>query len=182
MSRVLDELRRDHRNMAKILAIVEGQARLLREGRIADLDLVERAMDYSLSYPDLCHHPKEDLVFERVAARDPSARASVDRLVAEHRELATLTRRLAEVVHQVALDEQVPRDRLVAAAESYVELTRRHIREEEAELFPLAERRLSAADWDEIDAAAAKRPDPLFGGGIEERYLALHQRIMQLSD
>ena len=65
MARVLDELRRDHRNMAKILAIVEGQARLIREGRIADLDLVERAMDYSLGYPDLCHHPKDDLILER---------------------------------------------------------------------------------------------------------------------
>lgn len=182
MFRVLDELRRDHRNMARILAVVEGQSRLLREGRIADLDLVERAMDYSLGYPDLYHHPKEDLVYERIARRDAALRQPVERLMADHREMAVLTRRLADAVRQVTLDYAVPRDRLLELVDAYLEANRRHMRTEEGELFPAAERLLTAADWDEVEAAIDRRSDPLFGGALESGYQSLHRSILQLSE
>lgn len=181
MSRVLDELHRDHRNMAKILAILEAQLELLRAGETADLDLMQRALDYSLDYPDLCHHPKEDLIFDRLARRDSTAQPLVDRLLTEHREIAQATRRFADAVHAVAQDFQVPRDRLVAVGEAFVALSRRHIQQEEAELFPRAERMLSEADWAEIDAAAVRKPDPVFGGSVEDHYLSLHAQVLQLS-
>jgi hemerythrin-like domain-containing protein len=181
MSRVLEELRRDHRNMTKILAILDEQLRAFRDGRVPDFDLMQRAMDYSLDYPDLCHHPKEDLIFERLARCDPGARALVDRLAGEHREIAKATRQFADTLHMVADDFQVSRDRFVDIAEAFLALNRRHMREEERDLFPRAERALGDADWAEIDAAAVRKPDPVFGGTVEERYLALHERILQLS-
>ncbi len=181
MPRVLDELRRDHRNMAKILAILDAQLKLFRAGEPPDLDVMQRAMDYSLDYPDLCHHPKEDLIFERLARRDPSVQPLVDRLLQEHREIGQATRRFADAVRVVAQDFQVPRDRFIEIGEAYLALSRRHIQQEEAELFPRADRILDDSDWAEIDAAAARKPDPVFGGTVEDRYLALHARIVELS-
>lgn len=180
MVRVLDELRQDHRNMAMILAIVEGQSRLIREGRIADPEIVERAMDYSPGYPDLYHHPKEDVLFERIVRRDPTMRDRVERLMQEHRETAQLTRRFADAVRQVMLDFAVPRHRFVEVAEAYVAANRRHMQVEEGDIFPAAERLLGENDWTAIEAAIEQRTDPLLGGVLESRYHSLHNRILQL--
>jgi hemerythrin-like domain-containing protein len=108
-------------------------------------------------------------------------RSRVGRILREHREIATLARQLADEVRQVALDFQVPRDRFVETADAYVAVNRRHMREEEADLFPAAEKLLSPGDWAEIEAETARQADPIFGL-LEDRYLSLHQRILQLSD
>jgi len=180
MSRVLDELRHDHRNMTQLLAILVEQLRVFRDGRVPDFDLMQRAMVYSLDYPDLCHHPKEDLIFERLAQCDPGARALVDRLAAEHRDIAKATREFADALHMVAEDFQVSRDRFLEVADAWLALNRRHLQAEEREAFPRAERVLGEADWAAGDAAAVRKPDPLFGGTVEEHYLSLHERILQL--
>ena len=52
-------------------------------------------LDYSLSYPILCHHTKEDLVYRRLRTRDAAATDAIGDLEADHEELATLTRRFA---------------------------------------------------------------------------------------
>jgi hypothetical protein len=44
--------------------------------------------------------------------------------------------------------------------------------------YPAALQALSEADWAAIDAAIQKRPDPLFGGEVGDRYDALRQDIM----
>jgi hypothetical protein len=35
-------------------------------------------------HPDSCHHPKENMIFEKPKARDPIAAASISDLEAEH--------------------------------------------------------------------------------------------------
>jgi len=66
------------------------------------------------------------------------------------------------------------------AVDAYAEFHWRHMRSEERELLPLAERALTAADWAAVQAAFAANDDPLAGVG-EGEYRRLFQRIAQIA-
>ncbi len=85
--------------MAKLLSALERQLAVFDQGESPDYDIVQGVIDYCLNYPDLYHHPKEDLVLERLQAVDPVAAAGIGDLAAEHQDLANLTRRFAAAVH-----------------------------------------------------------------------------------
>ena len=56
------KLRQEHANMTMLLDILEQQIARLRQGEVADFKTVKGILDYFLTYPDLVHHPKEDLL------------------------------------------------------------------------------------------------------------------------
>jgi len=71
----------------------------------------------------------------------------------------------------------VSREHIDARVRAYLAALRTHMRTEESEVLPLAERLLSGNDWIEIDAAIAHFDDPLFGAHVHERYIGLRDQI-----
>ncbi len=182
MTDVLDAIYEDHANMAKMLNALERQLAVFDAGETPDYDIVRGVVDYCLDYPDLYHHPKEDLVFERLEAVDPEAAAKVGDLPGAHAELAALVRRLEEAVNAVLGDLEVPRGRFDETLRAFLDATRRHMALEESAFLPAARRALSAADLAEIDARLGPRGDPLFGAPSEERFAALRQNILNWAE
>ena len=178
MTDVIDSLHQDHANLAKLLDALERQLALFDEGETPDYDIVRGVVNYCLDYPDLYHHPKEDLVLEHLKAADPVAAAAIGDLAAEHEDLAALTRRFADAIDAILQDIQVPRGPFEDAARRFLEAYREHMEKEERELLPAARRALGAADWAEIDARLSQPEDPLFGAPGEERFAALRQDIL----
>ncbi len=179
---VVDSLHQDHANLAKLLDALERQLALFDTGEVPDYDIVQGVLDYCLNYPDLYHHPKEDLVLERLRAVDPAAAAAIGDLAAEHRDLAALTRRFAAAVDAVLQDLEVPREPFEEAARRFLAAYREHMDKEEQVFLPAARRSLGAADWAGIDARLSRREDPSFGRGAEarseERFAALRQDVL----
>ena len=64
----------DHVNFGRLLNLLEGQLQLLHDDGSPDYELMLDIMYYMTHYSDLLHHPKEDIVFARIKARDASAR------------------------------------------------------------------------------------------------------------
>jgi len=179
--KAIEQLKLDHRNMARLLDLVQSELESMRAGEPPDFDLLHSVMEYALHYPDICHHPKEDAIYRRLVRRDPSTEARVGDLAKEHAHLSELTRKLAAALHNVAQDVEVPRAWLEGLVEDYLSANRRHMAMEEQRFFPLAMTALSDEDWDEIDAAAVTKDDPLFGGRLAGEYRGLYDRIMRLS-
>ena len=182
MTDVLDAIYEDHANMAKMLDALERQLQVFDAGETPDYDIVRGVVDYCLDYPDLYHHPKEDLVFERLEAVDPEAATEVGDLPGEHAELTVLTHRLRDAVEAVLGDLEVPRGRFDETLRAFLDATRRHMALEESAFLPAARRALSAADLAEIDARLDPRGDPLFGAPSEERFAALRQNILNWAE
>lgn len=67
-----------------------------------------------------------------------------------------------------------------AAVGSYVKRYSEHMRKEEREVMPLAQRVLTPEDWVEIEAAFATRRDPLVGASPESRPDQLFSRFVML--
>ena len=63
MSDTIRVLQQEHRNVAKVLALIQQQAINLATRAPANFRLLEGCMLYLSSYPEQCHHPKEDLVY-----------------------------------------------------------------------------------------------------------------------
>lgn len=180
MSRVLQQLHRDHANMAKLLDLLDAQVKLFDEDGGPDYDLVMDIMDYTSNYPDRCHHPMEDLVFRRLMKRDPGSRELVEELLRDHQALAQRTKQFAEVLARIVLDAEMPREQIAHLAREYVEVNRLHMRKEEERALPRAADVLREEDWSAVENAISGE-DPLFGKQVQEQYLALHRAIVETS-
>jgi hemerythrin-like domain-containing protein len=180
MVQVIEQLGRDHRNLRLLLDIVEEETNAYREGHTPDFDLLRLIAEYTLHYPDLVHHPKENLVFERLLMRDPSAAQVVGDLIGDHRKLAELTRRFAGAIGNAARDVELPREWLDALAREYLQANRLHMQLEERHFLPRAMASLTEQDWIEIDENLSHADDPVFGDKVAQAYLHLHERILRL--
>jgi hemerythrin-like domain-containing protein len=56
---------------------------------LADYEVFAAIIEFFKMYPDSCHHPKEDIIYEKFKARDPDRAASIADLKAEHRKVCS---------------------------------------------------------------------------------------------
>src|SRR6266571_1706640 len=82
-------------------------------------------------YPDSCHHPKEDVIVEKLKARDPGAAATVGDLEAQHQEGARRLRRVAQAVERVLSDQDLLRQTVHDIIADFVKQERQHMDMEE---------------------------------------------------
>jgi hemerythrin-like domain-containing protein len=179
MATIIDILREEHRNIEKMLLVLEQELDVFDRREQPDYEVLQAVIDYFQDYPDHCHHPKEDLVFERLKARDPVAAESVGDLVAEHQEESRRLQRLAQAIENVLAGREILRTSFDAVARNFIEYERRHIEMEERAFFPAAVKALRPDDWAGIDARLNNRRDPLADEVLEEKFRFLHQRILQ---
>ena len=79
---IIDLLRQEHRNIEKLLLVLEEELRVFDRGERPDYEVVLAVIAYFQVYPDAYHHPQEDMVFEKLKARDPAAAAKIGDLTA----------------------------------------------------------------------------------------------------
>ncbi len=170
-------LRLEHRNLAKVLDILEHQLdRLERDGEL-DFELVEAVLAYFQSYPDTCHHPKEDLIYRRLDARGLSKSAGLKNLVEEHDPLAALTARSVEMIRDARARNLAPNEAIESRLRQFLGFNRLHMAMEEKYFFQVAEQNLSQEDWDRIEFDLFDRNDPVFDADAEHGFQVLRDRI-----
>ena len=177
MSRIMESLSQEHANMAKLLAILERQIDLFKQGATPDYHTIRTILEYNVEYSDLYHHPKEDLVFARLRARYPETINTVNNLEEDHRRLASQTRRFSEVIANIIDGAELRRDRVMRMAEEYLESARRHMEMEDKWIFPAARQWLTAEDWDAVEREATSGEDPLFGPEVVDMYSVLNEEL-----
>lgn len=177
MAEIIDMLRAEHRNIAKLLAILERQVDRMEAGERPDFDLVETIVDYFLDFPEAAHHPKEDIVYAAVEAGDPDAAIAAMDLDKDHEEVTAQLKQFAHAVENVLMEATVPRETFILAARAFIDEQRRHMRMEEEEFFPAALKALSEDDWAQIRDKLPSEKDALFGGEVAQRYQDLSEQI-----
>lgn len=182
MSDVLDKLLADHAHIARLLVLLEEQVRLIHNGKNPDAALMQDIMSYMTHYPDLIHHPLEDLIFEHVSALDDSARTVLASLTAEHDQLAHLAHDLKIYVDSLESESLVRRDLLDRLANEFVVGVRRHMQQEEQHAFPLAGRLLDDGEWERIKAEFKVKDHEVFGSVLDTHYQSLYHSIAGTAD
>jgi hemerythrin-like domain-containing protein len=176
----MTELHRDHRNIASLLDLLETEIGKLSENAQPDYQLINEILDYMADYPDLHHHPLEDLVYNRYLKVCAPESNRITDLQAEHKKLSTLTETLGNRLKMISVGQVVARDEIVAAAQEYIAEQRHHMKLEEQEIFPAIESCFSEKEWKALAKQLAKRQsDPLFNSRDRTAYSRLYEHIVK---
>ena len=81
---VVEVLRQEHRNIERLLRVLEQELGVFDRGNRPDYEVVLGVIDYFRDYPDSCHHSKEDMIFGKLKSRDPVAATNIGDLETEH--------------------------------------------------------------------------------------------------
>jgi hemerythrin-like domain-containing protein len=182
MRNAISVLKSEHRSLSAVLQALKELARMAQDARLKPDWRAFRAMlRYIDEYPERLHHPKEDqYLFARLAKRSQDARTLIEDLKREHVEGARLVRELERAF--LFFEEQWPAGgrEFLAAVDDYAEFHWAHMRKEEQQLLPLAERHLKPEDWEAINNAFTANTDPL--ENLKERdFDKLFSRIASLA-
>lgn len=174
-------IRDEHRALAAMLRSLKSLVDQGPAGKSQRFFEVIRSMLFYIDeFPERRHHPNESrLLFPALMREAPELRPVIERLEIDH---GSGERRVRELQHLLAAWEIIGESRRTlfeAAMEEYVRFYLNHMRVEETELLPVAERLLTSADRQALDAAFNEQRDPLAGGHRNAEYEALFTRITQ---
>lgn len=162
MNQTMTILRCEHRSIEFLLDLLERQTDLVEKTGEPNLPLIIEIIDFFRSYPDMHHHPKEDLVLRRLRQRVENFDEECLGLEDEHEHLSDELHAFSRTVTALMTDPcEVTRSAFVLTARSFVARERQHMAKEERYFFPAAERWLTDEDWREIDEAVNQFVDPM---------------------
>ncbi|GAB7541917.1 hemerythrin domain-containing protein [Cupriavidus sp. 8B] len=167
----------EHVNFARLLDLLEEHVAAFHRGERPNYDLMSTILYYMRNFGDRVHHPREDVAYARLVGRDPGMQLVVNRLLQEHRVIATAGEDLLNRLNEAEGDIMIPRAALEAATATYLVYYRSHISAEERDVMPRAAQLLTQDDWAEVAATVPASPDPLFGDNVQERFKALRMQI-----
>ena len=167
----------EHVDFLRLLARLELQISLFHEGASPSYVLMLDIVYYLTHFADKFHHPREDVALAKLGERDPSVRALIQRVLGEHKVIASAGKQLVEQLGAVLNGALLTRESVEAAAATYVTYYRHHMARGEKDLFPIVDRVLRPVDWKSVVAAIPSKDDPLFGKEVKERYRVLHRQI-----
>lgn len=142
-------------------------------------DVMRAMLFYIDEFPERLHHPKETrLLFPKLASVAPELHPVIERLESDHLQGEQRVRGLQHLLLAWELIGESRRAAFEQAAKAYVAFYLQHMRTEEHDLFPHAQRLLTSEDWAELDAAFSKDRDPLASGERDPCFDRLFTRIV----
>jgi hemerythrin-like domain-containing protein len=182
MVEIIEILRQEHRNIEKLLQVMEQELTVFDRGERPDYEVFVAIVEFFKNYPDSCHHPKEDMIYEKFRTRDPGRAASVADLEAEHREGAVRLRRVARAIESVLNDQELLRESVDRIVRDFIDSERKHIALEEEVVFPAIVDTLQPGDWADIALTLADRYGPPSEADFEEQFSTLRRDILELEE
>lgn len=167
----------EHVNFGNLLDLLERQLDVFHRGDAPNYELMLDIMHYMTHYPDLFHHPMEDLAFERIRERESNVRKVIDELMQQHVLLKQSGEELLGNLDAIVDGSILARESVERPCRTYIANFRSHIQMEETEILPAASRVLGDKDWTAIYVGIYQREDPLFGKRTERRYAAIRKQI-----
>jgi hemerythrin-like domain-containing protein len=168
---------------AALAAVLRSLTVMLERGPLDEperfFSVVRAMLFYIDEFPERMHHPNEsDLLFPRLARAAPELMPVIGRLESDHMKGEGRVRALQHLLLAWELIGESRRAAFNDETLQYVSFYLEHMRIEETQVLPAAERLLTPADWNLLDEAFLRSRDPLAGGAREPCYDRLFTRIM----
>jgi hemerythrin-like domain-containing protein len=152
MNLMVQYLAQDHKQFIEVLYHLEREVKAYGglTANAPSLDKILDILDYIKVYPQIWHHPIEDIIYETLLSKDiPSPKVVAD-LMEEHAILDMLTDYLHQIFNAMSQGHEEPVVKLVKKTSELIHRQLKHIKDEQNVFFPLLEQYLTSEDWDAI--------------------------------
>lgn len=166
----MESLHTDHANIRKILTVLSTELENFSNNQQTDFYLMLDVIDYLENYPDLIHHPKEDIIFAALSNKTGEPYADIDTLSMQHQSLPAMTQSIRHVIENILDNAYLSREDVTQQIQDFIVKQHQHIKTEETTIFPLISETLDDEDWEKIESSLPFNEDPLFGNRLHERY------------
>lgn len=171
-------LRGDHARFSRVLSMLSRDARRLENEPEKVLPLYREAVDYIVDFQNVHHHPREEIMFARVAENALELKPTATRLTREHNTMDRIGRELLGLLDRITTDAGGRRARrqLAKKLEKFAREMRAHINQEEELLYSQVWTELTESDWQEL--VATEIPNDPLGRSAGERYPLLTRYVI----
>ena len=175
---LMKALRAEHRHIATVMQLFSDQLQAIEEGQSVDAHVVFEVMDYMATWPDRYHHPREDLIYGRVAELDGKAADDVDTLQRDHDAAAKRGQELLKEIERWR-EGELKGAVVVKSGRQYIDHMYEHMNVEEKVVFPHIESVLSLEDWRELaeDDELQAVSTPVFGPRVQREFRNMTRRL-----
>lgn len=179
----LSIIKDEHRALAGVLHGMAFLMRMAADENTTPNFAALRAMVYYIdAFSERSHHPKEDTyLFSALRQRSDAANDLLLEVERQHAEGAKLIRDLEQELLRYEEGGARHREALAESLKQYSDFHWKHMRMEEDEILPLAQKHLTPLDWERIAAAFSANHDPLAGLDPGEEFDQLFHRIVRLA-
>jgi len=178
MVTILEQLHQDHINYSRLLDLFEEDLKKMQNNESPDYLEMSRIMEYMTRYPDVFHHPYEEIIFDRMQGRLADKSAVIEKLCSEHADLADIGSELVNDLKGITSGSISSKSRFEELAHRYLALHRSHMDLEETEVFPVIKETITEADWEQMKDRLEHVRDPIFGSVVEAEFRDLYNRII----
>ena len=163
MEKTIQTIRDEHRSISAVLSGLRELAKMAQDPQLRPrFNVLHSMIHYIDAFPERLHHPKEEeYLFKPLQSRGQQTAALVQELFHDHLTGARMVRALERTL--LAFEIEWPKGAAEFSAEvkAYTDFHWDHMRKEERELLPLAQRCLTPEDWHAAAQAFAQNHDPL---------------------
>jgi hemerythrin-like domain-containing protein len=175
---MMKTLRAEHRHMATVMQLFSEQLKAIEGGELVDTHVVYEIMDYMVTWPDRFHHPREDLIYARVAEINVKVRDDVDSLQRDHDHTGKRGREVLKDIERWRLGE-VSGTVVVKSGRAYIDHIHEHMNLEEKLVFPRIETVLTLQDWRELaeDDQLRAVSDSVVGPQVQREFRNMTRKL-----
>jgi hemerythrin-like domain-containing protein len=175
---LIKALRAEHRHMVSVLQLFSEQLKSIEGAELVDPHVVYEIMEYMVTWPDRFHHPREDLIYARVAEVDPKSADDVDTLQRDHDYTARRGRQLLRDIERWR-GGKVSGRVVVKSGNAYVDHVYEHMKIEEKLVFPRIEQTLTLQDWRELaqDDQLRAVSRSIFGPQVQREFRNMARKL-----
>ena len=172
---MINKLLTEHDHIRRTLNLLEMQFLDLCRNKTPDFSMMRSIVVYIQEYPELAHHPLEDMIYAILLKREEKVDL-LQKLLSDHTDLESVTRDLRECVES-HLQGDFSEEKLKQILSKFLIKQRQHLYTEEMEIYPVAQRILTKEDWKKVQSSAPHSDDPVFGTRTREDYELLYRQI-----
>jgi len=142
----------EHRLIETVVKALGGVAAAVEKGQPADAAMLATAVEFFRIYADKLHHGKEETLFFPLLVKRgvPPQGCPIGGLNHEHEKGRVLVRALADQAPAYAQGKPGAKEAMLETLHGLVDLYQNHIWKEDAMVFPMADKVLTAADQTEL--------------------------------
>lgn len=166
--------------MEHILVHIHVQTIVMRGAiDLSSITLLKRSIEYMQGYPRLAHHAAEDVLFAKLSSVDRDSQSNCAKLQAQHHWFSAQEVDMLRLLDQARAGDLAVAAALRRCAIGYCLRHAEHIRVEELQLLPRAQRVLPADSWLDVKASLDRVSDPIFGPvSALKRYESLYDYLI----